>query len=356
MKVNIYLIVFGIIAAIIIVAGLSTFVFNKNLTPKPTQLALANLTTYGPAPNIQGIAYWINSQPLNITQLKGKVVLVDFWTYSCINCIRTIPYLDAWQKEYGNNGLVIIGVSTPEFEFEHNYTNVKNAVEKFNITYPVAMDNNYSTWTAYNNEYWPADYVINASGIIKYETFGEGGYAQTQTVIQELLEQAGYKVNTTIVNLTGTPNFSGIGSPELYVGWQRARAPIGNPQGFSPNKTVNYTKPNITQVNEVYFSGPWYNAPDGMIAESNASKLYLVYKAEKVNVVASGNATINIELDNKTLNQSYYGADVKDINGKPTVIVNSSRLYNIVDGPNYNPHLVEINANTGFKIYTFTFG
>ena len=122
--------------------------------------------------------------PLNITQLKGKVVLIDFWTYSCINCIRSIPHLNAWQREYGGNGLVIIGVSTPEFQFEHNYSNVYAAVKKFNITYAVALDNNYSTWDAYGNEYWPAEYLIDKNGDIRYASFGEGDYNTTENVIR----------------------------------------------------------------------------------------------------------------------------------------------------------------------------
>jgi thiol-disulfide isomerase/thioredoxin len=178
---NLYLVVFGIVATIVVVAALSTLLFNQNASAK--NVSLANLQNLGPAPNIQGISAWINSLPLNISQLKGKVVLVDFWTYSCINCIRAIPHLNAWYNEYGKDGLVIIGVSTPEFQFEHNYSNVLTAVRKFGIEYPVALDNNYSTWDAYNNEYWPADYLIDANGNIRYVSLGEGGYNQTEQVI-----------------------------------------------------------------------------------------------------------------------------------------------------------------------------
>ncbi|HVA83192.1 MAG TPA: redoxin domain-containing protein, partial [Candidatus Aquilonibacter sp.] len=162
MKFNIYLAVFGIIAAIVALAAISTLVFNQSLSPE--NITLSNLSDYGPAPNIQGISNWINSPPLSLFSLRGKVVLLDFWTYSCINCIRTIPYLNAWESKYSSSGLVIIGVHTPEFEFEKNYTNVLAAVKKFGISYPVAMDSNYSTWSAYGNRYWPADYLIDADG------------------------------------------------------------------------------------------------------------------------------------------------------------------------------------------------
>ncbi len=149
---------------------------------------------------------------------------MDFWTYSCINCIRTIPYLNAWESKYGNNGLVIIGVHTPEFQFEHNYSNVEAAVKKFNIKYPVALDNNYSTWDAYGNEYWPADYLIDANGDIRYESIGEGNYNVTEAAIRELLVSAGYTVPSNLTNLTSNYNLSQIGTPELYLGWDRASA------------------------------------------------------------------------------------------------------------------------------------
>ncbi|MDE1854887.1 MAG: redoxin domain-containing protein [Candidatus Micrarchaeota archaeon] len=351
-KRNIYVVAFGIVALIILLAAASTFVFNQ----APSQnVSLSNLSNYGPAPNVQGIAAWINSPPLNISQLHGKVVLIDFWTYSCINCIRSIPHLNAWYNAYGNNGLVIIGVSTPEFGFEHNYTNVLNAVNQFGIKYPVALDNNYDTWTAYNNHYWPADYLIDKNGDVRYAAFGEGGYNQTEEAIRALLENAGYTVRA---NLTSVPlgiNFSGIGTPEIYLGWDTARQPIGNSQGFSPNKTVDYSTPSITQNSTVYFSGSWYNAPDGMISV-NGSKLFLVYRAKNVNVVASGNSTLTVKLDGSGLPGDYLGNDDQLVNGTAQARVGAARLYNIVSGPGYAWHRLEIDASPGFKVYTFTFG
>lgn len=205
MKTSIYLLVFGAVAVLVLLAALSSLAAPQS-SPK-TNISLANLPNYGPAPNIQGIAAWINSPPLNMTQLRGNVVLVDFWTYSCINCIRSIPHVEAWEKEYGNDGLVIIGVSTPEFQFEHNYTNVLNAVKQFGITYPVALDNNYSTWEAFNNHYWPADYVIDKNGNIRDEQFGEGNYNQTEAIIRELLVNAGYTIPNQLTNSSLGINF-----------------------------------------------------------------------------------------------------------------------------------------------------
>jgi thiol-disulfide isomerase/thioredoxin len=358
MKVSIYLLIFGIVGLLVVAAVLSTLVFNKNLSSK--NIPLANLTNYGPAPNMQGIAYWINSPPLNLSELKGKVILVDFWTYSCINCIRTIPHLNAWESEYGSNGLVIIGVHTPEFQFEHNYTNVKNAAERFGIKYPVAMDNNYSTWDAYGNEYWPADYVIDKNGNIRYASLGEGNYNQTEAVIRELLENAGYAIPSESTNISSTVNFSGIGSPEMYFGYSEV---AGHGSYFSsadalyPNRTVNYTRPNATLQNVIYLSGSWYDAPYSMVAVNN-SRIFLIYKAKNVNIVASGNSsTIVVKLDGRNLSQSYLGSDMRLSNGEAIATINSSRLYNIVSAPSYNGwHTLEIDANPGFRIYTFTFG
>ncbi|MDE1852056.1 MAG: redoxin domain-containing protein, partial [Candidatus Micrarchaeota archaeon] len=178
------------------------------------------------------------------------------------NCIRTIPYLNAWESKYGGSGLVIIGVHTPEFEFEKNYSNVLSAVNRFNITYPVAMDSNYSTWSAYGNRYWPADYLIDKNGNVRAATFGEGDYAQTEQEIQLLLRDAGYSPQSGLVNITSSVNFSMINTPELYLGAGEGRNPIGNKEGFSEGQNVNYSYPNVTQSNVPYLSGEWFNAPD----------------------------------------------------------------------------------------------
>ncbi len=352
MKISIYVLVFGLIALIVIAAFLSTFVFSMS----PSNVTLYGLQNLGPAPNLQGISAWINSQPLNLSQLRGKVVLIDFWTYSCINCIRTIPYLNAWQSKYGNNGLVIIGVSTPEFAFEHNYSNVFNAVQRFGIKYAVALDNNYSTWTAYNNKYWPADYLIDKNGSIREVGIGEGNYANTEKAIQLLLANAGYNISGVgLVSITTNYNLSLVQSPEIYMGYSTARAPIGNLQGFSQDKVVYYTISNITKPNVPYFLGAWYDAADSMISV-NGSRLFLVYRAKNVNIVASGNSIITIKMDNKNLTQANLGADDKLVNGVATANITSSRLYNIASSQNYTAHLLEIDADPGFRIYTFTFG
>ncbi len=362
MRVNAYVLVFGVIGVIIVAAGLSALVSYEGTAPSnhSTFNDLSSLPNKGPAPNFQGISAWINSPPLNISNLGGKVVLVDFWTYSCINCIRTIPYLDAWYGRYGNNGLVIVGVHTPEFQFEKNYSNVLAAVKEFGIKYPVALDNNYATWGAYGNEFWPADYLIDKHGDIRDIHVGEGGYNMTEMLIQELLLNAGYNISPGVgagsVNATGV-NFSQIGTPEIYLGYSTARFPIGNTQGFSPNQIVDYTLTGSMRDNNAYFSGRWYDASDSMIAAGNNSELFLIYKAENVNIVAQGNSSmIIIELDGKNLSESYLGSDVGLHYGVAVAEIGAARLYNIVAGPSYGWHMLEIIASPGFRIYAFTFG
>lgn len=353
MKNKIYLYVFGAVGVFILVALLSTSLFNQNLSlSNSTSLGFQN---YGQAPNFQGISAWINSPPLNISSLRGKVVLVDFWTYSCINCIRTIPYLNAWQNKYSNNGLVIVGVHSPEFAFETNYTNVLHATQKFNITYPVALDSNHSTWDAYGNRYWPADYLINANGSVVAFHFGEGDYALTEMQIQSLLKSAGYVVPSGLVNITSSTNFSMIQTPEIYLGAQSSRQPLGNAQGFSQGSVVNYTILDLNKPNTAYLSGYWFNDPDSMVAV-NDSEIFLTYSAKNVNIVASGNATIQIRLDGKRLNSTSLGADDYVSNGMALANITNSRLYNIISSPSYAQHTLEIDASPGFRIYTFTFG
>ena len=331
------IIVFGAIFVFVVVASIFLSV------PQQT----SELQNLGSAPELSDIQGWINSDPLTIGQLKGKVVLVDFWTYSCINCIRTLPYLESWYDKYHDKGLVVIGVHTPEFEFEKSYSNVKTAVEKYGIKYAVAQDNNYATWNAFGNKYWPRKYLIDKDGNIRYDHIGEGGYEETETAIRYLLQEARPFLLENAADISQDTNFSEIGTPEIYLGYSFARSPLGNIEGFSPGKIVNYTVSNITSPNTIYLSGSWKNEADRIVAVDNA-KLFLVYKAKNVNIVAGGNSTTNVFVDGEIAG----GDDV--LNGIANI--NSYRLYNVVFGINYDVHLLEIGASHGFELYTVTFG
>ena len=357
MKSNAYIIVFGIVGIVILAAAASSLV---SPGPASTVASASLLPELGKAPDFVGISAWINSPPLDLSQLRGKVVLVDFWTYSCINCIRTIPYLNSWYSRYGQDGLVVVGVHTPEFQFERNYTNVLAATKSLGVKYPVALDNNYSTWNVYGNEYWPSEYVIDQTGVIRHTQIGEGDYNTTETIIRELLQSAGYNVGSgsvsNSVNAT-TVNFMKIGTPEIYVGYNTIKAPIGNPQGFSPEHVVDYTIEGLLQNSTVYFSGRWYNANDSMIAAGNDSKVFLTYDARSVNIVAQGNSsTIEVDLDGGNLSLTNIGSDLSFKGGVASANISMARLYNLVNTPAYGWHEIEIMASPGFRLYTFTFG
>ena len=318
------------------------------------------------APEFKGITSYINTNQTKLSDLKGKVVLVDFWTYSCINCIRTLPYLVDWNQKYSDKGLVIVGVHSPEFEFEKNIDNVKQAVARFGIKYPVLLDNDHGTWNAYQNSYWPRKYLVDSDGYIRYDHIGEGGYAETENAIRNLLaersNQKGLEIsnlNQTKLIVSGAPSvdFDQIKTPELYFGYQYARAQLGNIEGFNPEKIVNYTIPSSNlDTNVIYLQGLWKNNPDNMELVGPDGKITLVYSAKSVNIVAGGKGQVTVGEDGKGVqtNNSSKGNDT-DAEGK--LSIDGQRLYNIADNTNYGNHQIEIAAKgPGFKIYTFTFG
>lgn len=316
------------------------------------------------APELTNVNGYINSEPITLADLRGKVVLVDFWTYSCINCIRTIPYLNAWHEKYADNGLVIVGVHTPEFEFEKDYNNVKAAVEKFDIKYPVAQDNEKGTWEAYENRYWPRKYLIDNEGYVRYDHIGEGAYAETEKVIQSLLAERTQYIgaNVTIDQSISNPessqsvNFDRIITPELYFGYEYSRAPLGNSEGYKPDQVVNYTVPDNTKIvpNRIYLAGEWKNNADHMELQSEVGRIVLSYSAKAVNIVAGGKGELHILEDSAPLDYSSSGTDISE---DGTVKIDGQRLYNIVEHEEYGNHQIAIEvAGRGFQIYTFTFG
>ncbi len=320
------------------------------------------------APELTNVKGYINSEPITLADLKGKVVLVDFWTYSCINCIRTIPYLNAWYEKYADDGLVIVGVHTPEFEFEKDYNNVKTAVEKFGIKYPTVQDNEKGTWEAYENRYWPRKYLIDNEGYIRYDHIGEGAYTETEKVIQSLLtERTEFTgTNMTIDQSISNPespltvNFDRINTPELYFGYEYSRAPLGNSEGYKPDQVVKYIIPGedgntSIMPNRIYLDGEWKNNADHMELQSDVGRIMLSYSAKAVNIVAGGNGELHIlEDNNSTLDNISRGTDVSE---DGIIKIDGQRLYNIVAHEDYGTHQITIEvAGRGFQIYTFTFG
>jgi thiol-disulfide isomerase/thioredoxin len=319
---------------------------------------------FRPAPELQKISGTLNTGPVTLAELRGKVVLVDFWTYSCINCIRTIPYLNAWHEKYADQGLVIVGVHAPEFEFEKNIDNVKAAVEKYGIKYPVVQDNDKGTWKAYENRYWPRKYLVDDEGYIRYDHIGEGAYAETEKVIQSLLAERASNSGLS-VNIDGSISqpdsvqnveFNKIRTPELYFGYEFARAKLGNPEGFQPGQVVSYgiSEDQEMKPNTIYLSGDWKNNEDAMELQSPVGKVVLTYSAKSVNIVAGGQGELHIVEDKVQLTGEGRGTDVSD---KGSISVDGQRLYNIASHDYYGTRTIEITAiGEGFQIYTFTFG
>jgi len=340
-----------------------------------TTISQVDKSQFKKAPDFAKITGYINTEPINLKDLKGKVVLVDFWTYSCINCIRTLPYLVDWNEKYADKGLVIVGVHSPEFDFEKNIDNVKAAVQKYGIKYPVLQDNDKGTWDAYQNRYWPRKYLIDNEGYIRYDHIGEGGYAETEKVIQSLLVERAAQTGISAINLntntnTTTPenvqtvDFTKVKTPELYFGYEFARASLGNSEGFKPNQTVTYSVPQRSDLkpNTIYLIGDWKNNADNMELQSDTGSIALAYSAKSVNIVAGGGEgegeggeELSISEDGVALtNKSGRGIDLSE-QGK--LVVDGQRLYNLVMHEGYDWHSLIIDVKgKGFQIYTFTFG
>lgn len=325
------------------------------------------------APEFVGIVGYINTPgntPITLTSLKGKVVLVDFWTYSCINCIRTIPHLNDWYQRYAGKGFMIVGVHSPEFEFEKNYDNIKTAVQKFGIKFPIILDSNHDTWNAYGNQYWPRDYLIDSQGYIRHDHIGEGDYNTTENVIQSLLAEraalGGLKeisFNTAKATTNNPRSLAYVDltkqiTPEIYLGYSFARAPLGNPQGFQPDQTISYSiSPSISfDPNIIYLDGQWKNNPDNVELESNTGRIILTYYAKDVNIVAGGHGQQGSMTENgaEKISKNALG---KDLTPDGKFVLDGQRLYNLALHNDYGSHSIIINiTGKGFQLYTFTFG
>lgn len=230
------------------------------------------------APDIKSQGEWFNSEPLSLADLRGQVVLIDFWTYSCINCIRTLPYLKTWHDKYSDQGLVIIGVHAPEFEFEKSATNVAQAIADFELEYPVVQDNDFLTWRAYNNRYWPAKYLIDKSGRIRYQHFGEGKYNQTEQAIQELLSETGADVSSTTID---NPDYQiSSRTPETYLGYLRLDS-LSSPEGLTKDRLTSYTLPTNLATNTYALEGDWTITPEHSLSTAGA-KLHINFESKQV--------------------------------------------------------------------------
>jgi cytochrome c biogenesis protein CcdA/thiol-disulfide isomerase/thioredoxin len=296
-----------------------------------------SLKDYGQAPELAGLTNWINSKPLTLQQLHGKVVLIDFWTYSCINCLRTLPHVKAWYHAYRDKGLVVIGVHTPEFAFEHVPSNVRSAVRRLGVAYPVALDNDYGTWNAFQNQYWPAKYLIDRNGHLRYYHFGEGSYDTTEARIRTLLgENAGM---LPVANELSDPTPSGLMTPESYLGYERLTR--FSQKTITPDRFATYHFPaHDLQENELSYSGRWKVQGERIVAGPGA-QLRLRFVARSVHLVLGGHGSVAVIVDGRPVN---------------VVRVRGSRLYTLARVPTDQSRLLELHFSPGVEAYAFTFG
>ncbi len=297
----------------------------------------SSLRDFGAAPEFAGISQWINSEPLTLRKLRGKVVLIDFWTYSCINCLRTLPHVKAWYGTYHRRGLVVVGVHTPEFAFEHVASNVRSAVRRLGVEYPVALDNDYGTWNAWQNQYWPAKYLIDRRGHLRYYHFGEGEYDTTEARIRTLLGESAGALPVAAELTDPTPTVRT--TPETYLGYQRlTRFPQGT---YTPKQFADYRFPGEPlHQDELAYAGSWRVNSDEIVAGAGA-RLRLHFTAQKVHLVLGGHGTVGVLLDGES---------------RGTVRVRKSRLYTLLRLPELRNGLLELRFSPGVRGYVFTFG
>lgn len=318
------------------------------------------------APELEG-GYWLQGGPLTMAGLRGRPVLVDFWDYTCINCLRTLPYLVEWHRRYSPYGLVIVGVHTPEFSFARRADDVRRAIAEFGIEYPVVMDNDYAIWRAYNNRYWPAKYLVDAQGRLRYYHFGEGAYESVERALQHLLRE----VQPDLVLPEPMPPVRDEDrpgavcyrvTPEVYLGFLRGS--IGNPTGFAPKRPANYRDPGLHAEGFFYLEGPWVAEEECVYRPWDAlesSRLYLRYTAREVNVVMnpmSGQAgRLDIWQDGAPIPAEDAAADVRwDENGQSYVAVDVPRMYRLVENRDVGHHELSLSTSApGMALYAFTF-
>ena len=314
-----------------------------------------SLQALGPAPEFTDTQDWFNTpgdRPLTLASLRGRVVLVDFWTYTCINCIRTLPYLKAWDAAYRRDGLTIVGVHTPEFAFEHEASNVKDAIGQFGLRYPVVQDNDMGTWNAYANEAWPADYLIDAHGQVRYTAIGEGDYDKTETAIRALLAEAGAQLGGKS-HPTDVVVPSEVATPETYLGTERAQGWIDGPR--SGQRDYGPPATGELKLNDFAYSGTWSIAKQPATAIAGAG-IDLEFEAKNAYLVLSSPGgrplPVQVLLDGRLISSADAGADVRH----GTVVVRRQRLYSLVSLPRDERHHLSLRFAPGVSGYAFTFG
>ena len=298
-------------------------------------------------PGFPGEGPWLQSEPLTRDGLRGQVVLVDFWTYSCINCIRTLPHLTAWYDTYAPYGFVIVGVHTPEFDFEKETDNVEAALEDHGIHYPVVQDNERTIWRAWDQRYWPAKYLLDQEGHEVYHHFGEGAYYETESRIRDLLIAGGADLPPRVESPDGgSPNVSV--TRELYAGTWRQDDAIGNSEGYRPGQTVTYTLPDERGSDRIYLEGDWFNGEEALVS-GGPGAVWLWFRAGAANFVVDGDGCVDVLVDDAPA--PGWGSDVDD---EGRICLDGATSYDFYAG-DYGNHQVRFEVPDGFALYTFAF-
>jgi cytochrome c biogenesis protein CcdA/thiol-disulfide isomerase/thioredoxin len=307
--------------------------------PRLVSARSAQLADYGRAPGFSRISHWLNTpgdRPLSLAALRGKVVLIDFWTYSCINCLRTLPHLEAWDRAYRKDGLVIVGVHTPEFAFEHSLSNVRSATRRLGVRYPVALDNDYGTWDAYSNQYWPAEYLLDRRGHVRHVHFGEGEYDRTEQLIRQLLAPGRSRLPTETAIADRTP--MAVTTPESYLGYQRLDRYAGS--DIVRDRFTTYRFPASLSLDHLAYGGSWLVRGEDVLAGRQA-RLRLHFHAHDVYLVLGGSGTVRVLVDGRA---------------ERVVRVRGDRLYTLLSGKKLVEGLLELRFSPGIEAYAFTFG
>ena len=340
--------------------------FPANLAAMEERVANAQpaLADEGAMPDLGGATGWLNSAPLSAKSLRGKVVLVDFWTYTCINSLRPLPYVKGWAAKYKDAGLVVIGVHTPEFSFEHEPVNVERAVRDLMVNYPVAMDSNYRIWEAFHNDYWPAQYIVDAKGRIRHHHFGEGDYDEVERVIQQLLKENGASgLDGDLVSVNGqgveaAPDFAHEESPESYLGYRQAER-FASPERFAKGSPKTYNAPAKPSLNQWGLSGSWTVGPEAVVLQSAPGKVIFRFHSRDLNLIlAPGKDGRPIHFK-VTLDGVGPGDDCgSDSSPDGTGVIREPRLYQLIrqkEGIQDRTFEIEFQEG-GAQALDFTFG
>jgi thiol-disulfide isomerase/thioredoxin len=330
----------------------------------PVRGGASALPVEGEMPSLAGATSWLNSPPLTAESLRGKVVLVDFWTYSCINCLRSLPYVKHWYDTYKNHGLVVIGVHAPEFAFEKDPGNVSRAVRDLGVTYPVALDDDYSIWRGFDNHYWPAHFFIDASGQIRAHHFGEGDYEESERILRELLTQAGYTnlpawsgAATTATGVEAPADMDHDESAETYIGYRRAEG-FSSPGGFAPDRSKSYALPERLRLNQWALAGRWTDDAEKAVLQAAPGTIEFRFSARDLHLVLGPGdgkpVRFRVRLDGAAPGPNH-GADT-DADG--TGVIEQQRLYQLIrQAAPIGEHTFSIEfLDGGVQAYSFTFG